>query len=547
MMFTNFWIKGWMAWVVKAAILAVLAAAALRAQPSFAASASLGAASLGPAEPGKAVYLAVTQSLGLTLDNHMQTMGNLVAWATRDSIRFGEVVWGCPLGFCSVCSPAFHSLPGIALPGPKPSAPPPFGLAPARLRTTKIDLYDVQIAFVMPNGVFYHHVAGLPSSSSAVWSVTTETRTVALKTGESPRMVAIGGNPADMFRSTLFLGGTGRLLLMAGWSDTDGLSEFTKDPFTTISPLPEDLVSSGGGFFGGSAGGVMGWQYDVQPTHEQTGMQSAARAVDGTGAMGDDGWIAMREGATWKAFRLTPGDYRDFRFVRDGRGLGVLRYPPTGAPVYTHLRESPTRFASIETMGGPIDFDPPDLKRMTLLPGPNAGIKAVVADSESNFTALRIELVEAAGDTLRLGREFTGSDTAGGCVGPGICVQPGKPYLEIRSDADSLYVTMTVQAGYVDGACFRLISRTDSAWRAVAPWKRGSRLSVFAGRGVLVLEYGTTGLGRLEPGGRLTGPGSEGAVGSLAAAMRDANGRRIPGAQSGATGGAAVRRFPLRR
>jgi hypothetical protein len=542
-MITNFWIKGWMAWVVKVAILALLSAAALRAQPLSAASVSA-----WPPVPTKADYLAVTQHLGLTLDNRMQTSGNLVAWATRDSIRFGEVGWGCPLALCSTCSPQFQPLPGIALPGPKPEAPPPFGLAPLKLRTTRVNAYDVQIAFMMPNGVFYHQVARLPLSNSPAWSITTETRTVALKAGESPRMVVIGGNPWDIFRSTLFLGGTGRLLLMAGWDDQNGLSEFTKDPFTSRNPLPEDLISSGGGLFGGSAGGATGWQYDIQPTRELTGMQAAVRVVDGTGAMGDDGWIATREGSTWTAYHLAPGVYRDFQLVRDVRGLGVLRYPPTGEPVYTHLRESPTRFASIETMGGAIDDNPPDLKRMTLPPGLNAGIKAVVADSESNFTALRIDLVDAAGDTLRLGRGFTGSNTLGTCAGPGICVQPGKPSLEIRSDADSVHVTMTVQAGYVDGMCFRLISRSDSVWKASAAWKPGSLLAVRAGRSVLELDYETTGIGRSEPGRRLSGYGSGSAMGAEAGTDRiDANGRRITGAHGGASGEAAVRRFPLRR
>jgi hypothetical protein len=143
-MITNFWIKGWMAWAVKIAILALLSAAALRAQ------------TIPPGAPGptKADYLAVTQHLGLTLDNHMQTLGNLVAWSTRDSIRFGEVSWICPLSLCSVCSPQLRPLPGIALPGPKPATPPPFGLAPMRMRTTRVNVYDVQIAFIMPNGIF---------------------------------------------------------------------------------------------------------------------------------------------------------------------------------------------------------------------------------------------------------------------------------------------------------------------------------------------------------------------------------------------------------
>ena len=535
MMIRNFWIKGWMAWAVKVAILALMSVAALRAQPLSSASVSA-----WPPLPTKADYLAVTRHLGLTLDNRMQSAGNLVAWTTLDSIRFGEVDWVCPLALCSTCSPVLRMLPGIALPGPKPAAPPPFGLFPMRLRTTRINRYDVQIGFIMPDRIFHHLVAGLPASNSAAWTLTAETRPVAMNTGESPRMVVIGGNPWDIFRSTLFLGGAGRLLMMAGWSDVDGLSEFTKDPFTSRNPLPEDLLSSGGGVFGGSAGGVTGWQYDVQPTHEPTGMQAAVRVVDGSGAMGDNGWISLREDDAWKAYHLAPGDFRDFRFVRDARGLGVLRYPPTGEPVYTHLRETPTRFASIEAVGGSIDLNPPEITRMTLHPGRNSGIKAVVADSESNFSALRIDLVDAAGDTLRLGGSFTGSDTAGACAGPGICVQPGKPSLEIRSEADSVYVTMTVQAGFMDGFCFRLFSRTDSVWSVAAPWKRGSRLAVHAGRSVLEMDFEMTGIGRRDAGGRLSGSGSGTAgVGVSGAGLRDANGRKISGAR--------FRVFPIRR
>lgn len=561
-MIRNFWIKGWMALVVKFAILALLSAAALRAQPSVTASAaavsatSVTAASSSslsswPPVPTKADYLAVTRHLGLTLDNRMQTAGNLVAWATLDSIRFGEVDWVCPLALCSTCSPVLRMLPGIALQGPKPATPPPFGLFPMRLRTTRINRYDVQIGFIMPDRIFHHLVAGLPASNSAAWTLTAETRPVAMNTGESPRMVVIGGNPWDIFRSTLFLGGAGRLLMMAGWSDVDGLSEFTKDPFTSRNPLPEDLISSGGGVFGGSAGGVTSWQYDIQPAHELTGMQAAVRVVDGTGAMGDNGWFSLRENLSWKAYHLAPGDFRDFRLLRDARGLGVLRYPPTGEPVYTHLRETPTRFASIETMGGSIDLNPTENTRMTLQPGRNAGIRAVVADSESNFTALRIDLVDAAGDTLRLGASFTGSDTAGACAGPGICVQPDKPSLEIRSEADSVYVNMTVQAGSMDGVCFRLISGTDSVWNVAAPWKRGSRLTVRAGLSVLEMEHGSTGIGRKETGKGLSGSGSgSGESVRSGAGLRDANGRRITGRHRGASGGdggAAIRRFPLPR
>lgn len=476
----NHRIKGGEAWIVKVAILALLSAAALRAQSGF-------------PVPAKEDYLEVTRNLGLTLDNRLQTLDSLVAWVTPDSIKMASVGWVCALDLCGRCRPILNPLPGIALPGPRSAAPPPFSLTRYRQRAHSGHVLNALAAFVMPDGMLYHYALGLPALSSPALSIRKDSAQVSLKAGQSPRVIAVQPSPWDIFRSEILIGGTGRLLQISGWSAESGLGAPGPDPFTPTRPLQDDWVSYGAGWFGGSNGGTYTWGSDIPPGYESTGISGPVRILDATGALGDNGWVAVRESGGWRAFHIAPGVYRDFRIVRDGRGLGVLRYPPTGDPFYASLRDEPTRFASIEVFDRPFPIGD-GTPRAPLFSSVGAPpVRITFADSEDNYTPLRMDLFGTQGDSLALGNAFVGTAALGACEGPGICIQPGKTLLTVSYKPDSLVLAMTVQSTSVSGSppCTSTKHEMDKAWMVATRWRDGGRLRIRIGGKDLELQLQT--------------------------------------------------------
>lgn len=526
----NRWIKGSGARIVKVAFLALLSAAALRAQSGF-------------PVPAKEDYLEATRNLGLTLDNRLQTLDSLAAWVTPDSIKMATLGWICTLDLCGKCQPILKPLPGIALPGPRPSAPPPFSLTRYRQRAHSGHVLNALAAFVMPNGMLYHYALSLPVLSSPAWNIRKDSAQVSLKAGQSPRVIAMHSSPWDIFNSQILIGGAGRLLQISGWSAESGLSAPGPDPFTPTRPLQDDWVSYGAGWFGGSNGGIYTWGSDVPPGYEPTGISGPVRILDATGALGDNGWAAVRESGGWRAFRIASGVYRDFRIVRDGRGLGVLRYPPTGDPVYTLLRDEPSRFASIEVFDRPFPIGD-ETQRAPLFSGVGSPpVRITFADSEDNFTPLKMDLFDTQGDSLALGNAFVGTTALGACQGPGICIQPGKTLLTVSYKPDSLVLAMTVQSTSFSGSpeCISTRHEIDKAWTLATRWRDGGRLRIRIGGNVLDLQLQTP-------------DGIKGPSGSRAQAVSrdggshayDAAGRWISAPEGGPGKASAARRLGFR-
>jgi hypothetical protein len=494
-------------------------------------------------KPTKADYLEATKNLGLNPENHLQWEGRLVAWSTTDSIRFGEMGSVCPVSLCGTCGPVLVPLPGIALTGAKQALPPPFSLAPWKLRVPKAGAYDVEIAIILNDGSFHHHLASLSTAVSKAWSLTSASRTIALNASETPRMVDISDDPRDAYASNILIGGTGRLILRVLWNDQTGLGQLGRESSAAIKPLSEDLLSAGGGLFGGSNGDVAEWQFNVPPVVTATGIIGPIRVLDDSGAMGDAGWVAVKEDGRWEAFQPAPGPFRDFRFIRDARGLGVMRYPATGDPVYANLRDTPTRFASVEFEGRAIPLNAGDL-RIPLFPSRmsgTGGAKLVFADPERNFGALALELSGISGDTVHLGKDFVQTARSGACAGPGFCVQPEKPILILQTGLDSVFLTMTVQASRVDGTCFTTLTKTDSAWKVSAPWKSGSRLLIASGGAKIVFYYQTP--DAVRPGIVVRGTGTA----RVSRVRFDAVGRVVDVSEGGADGLSKEARIPVFR
>ncbi|MDB5047704.1 MAG: hypothetical protein JWO30_775 [Fibrobacteres bacterium] len=476
----------------------------------------------GPPPISKGDFLKASGDLGLGWENRLQTSDNLMAWGTLDSIRIASVESRCPASMCAPCEPIRRQLPGIRLPGPRLAVPPPFALVLSAPGSGAGNVFEAVFAFAMPDGKLYRYAATLRADTSSAWALRRYSVPIGLKAGQWPITIAVQRDPDSLSDENIFISGVGGLLRRAGWRQgvlsVPGADLASQEVFTAY----------GGGLFGGLAGGIYSWNQDVPLSHQASGMPGPIRVLDGSGALGDYGFAAVKEGGGWTSFHLAEGGFRDFQVVRDSRGLGILRYPAIGAPVYSRLRDTPSGFGGIAVSSTAFS----NAQKSIYYTGGSKSapmiVKVPLSDSEGNFSAPLFDFIRGnpsqASDTVPLATGFVATDPAGGCAAPGLCVgaSGGPLILTVRPDSVILDFPAQYTALVPLSPCKDLF-RADTTLRIAKSWTYWDSFRIGEGNAEVTLVYehemGIRSLGR--GAGFTAGPG--GAV--------DAAGRKVGGAE----------------
>jgi hypothetical protein len=426
--------------------------------------------------------------LSLAPENQPQMKGGLLAWVDKDSLRFAHVDRFYPTGICSNDA-VVQVLPlaTLPLPNPRPAAPPAFGLLMGNAHQSGTTGIRATIAIALPAGTIHRYELTMPNSVSKAWTILKrDSLGMALGAGERPTLLVPFADASEENDSAMIISGTGGLLRTVNRTPA-GLTQLASFPFRE-----EELVSFGGRLFGGAKGGIYRWGTGSPPlVRLARPFEVPVRIVDSSGALGDEGWAALRLATGWHGYPLEPGRFRGFKANRDS-GLGIWRYPDTGAPVLSRLRDTPSRIPAFTSGLG--KFDGGDGGTVDGL-GYSATlgtvtVKVPLEDSESTYSPPGVSLIGT--DTLPMTPGFIRSGPPIGCAGMwGRCVQDDAAFIGLALSADSVILTMKVQSSWFvfAGGCSDNGFRRDSLYRMAAPWKDGQRLEIRLDGDLLTLRY----------------------------------------------------------
>jgi hypothetical protein len=427
----------------------------------------------------RSLSLDATAKLNLDLSNHMQYKGNVLAYATADSVHLLNAPVACPASLCAECILFTTRLLSIAIPGGRLAAPPALALVSGGPETGNANPTRAIFAVLPPRGKLHLYTAKSGGESGG-WTLTHDSVAFDAKANQQARLLdfQVVTQFSDPFGTSAFpdsfftVAGTQGLLSHVQWKNGA--------PGEVVNrTIPgDDITAIGPGLLGGASGWIYGLGTDTGPARLAHPFPAAIRSLDETGALGDSGWVAVKEDSGWSGYKVSGSGSRGFRIGYEAAGLAIDLWGRSGDPTHQVLRDAPTTFAATSDQG-PLRREPnggTNSNRPEMAPWT---IAVHLSDAEGNFRIPAIDLIQAQSDTAHLtGGTFQRTNPKGGCESPGICVQAKTPDIGLILKRDSVVMEMRVQASF-QPMCGKLwAERTDSLLRIARAWRVGDILHV---------------------------------------------------------------------
>jgi hypothetical protein len=427
----------------------------------------------------RSLALDATANLKLDLANQMQFKENVLAYATADSIHLLKAPVACPAALCAECIVFPTRLLSIAIPGGRLMAPPAFALVGGGPEVGNALPTRTIFAVLPPMGKLHLYTAKSGGESGG-WMLTHDSIAIDAKPGQQARLLdfQVVTRFTDPLGTTAFqdsfftVAGSQGLLSSVRWKN-GALGEVINGTFPG-----DDITAIGPDMLGGASGWIYRLGSGTAPARLTRPFSAAIRYLDETGALGDSGWVAVRETSGWSGYKLSASGYRGLLVGYEATGLVIDLWGRSGNRIREVLRDAPTAFAATSDQGV-LQREPAggtNIRRPETAPWT---IAVRLFDPDGNFVVPAIDLVRSPSDTAHLtGGTLQRTIPRGGCEAPGICVQPKTPDIKLILQRDSVVLEMKVQASFQPMCGAYWAQKTDSLFRIARAWRVGDVLHV---------------------------------------------------------------------
>jgi hypothetical protein len=426
----------------------------------------------------RSLALDATTNLNLDLANQMQYKENVVAYATADSIHLLRAPVACPVALCSECIVFPTRLLSIAIPGGRLIAPPALALVNGGPEVGNALPTRATFAVLPPMGKLHLYTAKSAGESGS-WILTHDSIALDSKPGQQARrldfqVITRSSDPLGTSAvpdSFFTVAGSQGLLTYVRWKN-GALGEVINGTFPG-----DDITAIGPGLLGGASGWIYRLGSDTGPARLTRPFAAAIRYLDETGALGDSGWVAVKEDSGWSGYNLSASGYRGFLIGYEAAGLGIDLWGRSGGRIRRVLRDRPTSFTATSDQGT-LQREPGGTN-INFSATASWKVAVQLSDPEGNFMVPAIDLIRSQSDTAHLtGGVFQRTIPKGGCEAPGICVQAKTPDINLILKRDSVVMEMKVQGSFQPMCGAYWAQKTDSLFRIARVWREGDVLHV---------------------------------------------------------------------